>query len=74
MARGKKSISGASVAFATAGRRQTAKDIHIAIDRMLGRAGCENCGRLLRFDLDFLIDPAADLGRLGVTSVQERVG
>lgn len=69
----KKGISGASVAFATSGRQpQTARHIHAAIDRMLGRAGCEGCGRLLRFDLDFLVDPAADLGRLGAISVNER--
>jgi hypothetical protein len=41
---------------------------------MLGRAGCERCGRLAFLDFKFLGDPGPDIAKLGGISMDVREG
>jgi hypothetical protein len=41
---------------------------------MLGRAGCERCGRLAFLDFKFLGDPGPDVTKLGGISMDIREG
>jgi hypothetical protein len=39
---------------------------------ILGRAGCDACGRIAYFDAHFLGDPEPDFEKLGAVSVDVR--
>ncbi len=40
------------------------------VANILGRAGCDKCGRLAFLDLHFLGDPGPDLSKMGVISIE----
>jgi hypothetical protein len=44
--------------------------VHRLIANILGRAGCDKCGRLALLRVDFLGDPGPDLTKQGVISLQ----
>ncbi len=48
---------------------QNLEAVHHLIAGILGRAGCEKCGRLALLRVDFLGDPGPDLGKHGVISL-----
>ena len=50
-------------------KKQTADMINKLVAQVLGRAGCEGCGRIAFFDVHFLGDPDPDMERLGAISV-----
>ena len=53
----------------SAPKKQTADMINKLVAQVLGRAGCEGCGRIAYFDVHFLGDPDPDMERLGAISV-----
>jgi hypothetical protein len=54
-------------------RKQTADTINKLVAQVLGRAGCDGCGRIAYFDIHFLTDPPeSDMERLGAISVDVR--
>ena len=50
---------------------QTLDTVHRLIGSILGRAGCDKCGRLALLRVDFLVDPGPDLAKQGVISLRE---
>jgi hypothetical protein len=49
---------------------QNLESIQRIVQGIVGRAGCLQCGRLLRLELEFLGDPASEITKLpGVISV-----
>ena len=50
-------------------RKQTADTINRLVAQVLGRAGCDGCGRIAYFDVHFLGDPDPDMEKLGAISV-----
>ena len=59
---------------AAAPRKQTAEMVQKMIATMLGRAGCDGCGRIAYIDLGFLGDPGPDLNKLGGISMDIQEG
>ena len=57
---------------ATAPRKQTAEMVQKMVATMLGRAGCDGCGRIAYIDLGFLGDPGPDMTKLGGISMDIR--
>ena len=55
-------------------QKQTIEIVQKIVATMLGRAGCERCGRLAYLDFKFLGDPGPDLERLGGISLDIREG
>jgi hypothetical protein len=53
-------------------KRQTADMINKLVAQVLGRAGCDGCGRIAYFDVHFLTDPEPDMEKLGAISVDVR--
>ena len=53
-------------------KKQTADIINKLVAQVLGRAGCEGCGRIAYIDLGFLGDPGPDMERLGAISMDIR--
>ena len=53
-------------------KKQTADIINKLVAQVLGRAGCEGCGRIAYIDLGFLGDPGPDMERLGAISMDVR--
>jgi hypothetical protein len=58
----------ARVTLAT--HQQTLDSIHSLVATIVNMAGCLKCGRLLRLDLQFSVDPPPDLAKQGVISVE----
>jgi hypothetical protein len=54
--------------------KQDLETVHRMVEFMLGRGGCDKCGRLAFLDIHFLGDPGPDLTRIGGISleIQER--
>jgi hypothetical protein len=50
---------------------QTLEGIHRVVAQMLGRAGCDRCGRLSILQFEFLGDPAPDLTKDGIVAIGE---
>lgn len=50
-------------------RKQTADTVNKLVAQVLGRAGCEGCGRIAYIDIGFLIDPGPDMEKLGAISM-----
>lgn len=51
-------------------RKQNADMIDKLVKQVLGRAGCEGCGRIAYIDIGFLIDPVdKQLGDLGAIAM-----
>ena len=55
-------------------RKQTIEIVNKIVAQMLGRAGCERCGRLAYLDFRFLGDPGSDIAKLGGISIDVREG
>lgn len=55
-------------------KKQTADMINKLVAQVLGRAGCEGCGRIAYIDVHFLGDPGPDMERLGAISVDINAG
>jgi hypothetical protein len=51
-------------------KNQTLENVHRLMGQVLGRAGCDHCGRIAILKIDFLGDPPAELGKEGAVSVQ----
>lgn len=54
--------------------KQTIDVVTKLVAQMLGRAGCERCGRLAFINLGFLGDPGPDATKLGGISMDVREG
>lgn len=52
--------------------RQDLETVHRIVDRALGIAGCDHCGRLSLLDLHFLSDPPPELIKDGVISLEKQ--
>ena len=64
------SVSRVSVSLNPNGpRKQTADTINKLVAQVLGRAGCEGCGRIAYIDLHLVGDPDPDMEKLGAISV-----
>jgi hypothetical protein len=59
----------AHVALATAG--QTHAKVAEIVASILGRAGCVTCGRLIKLDVEFAVDPGPELTRSGAVSLSQ---
>ena len=55
-------------------QKQTIEVVNKLVATMLGRAGCERCGRLAYLDFKFLGDPGPDIAKLGGISVDVQEG
>ena len=55
-------------------KKQNADIINKLVAQVLGRAGCEGCGRIAYIDVHFLGDPGPDMERLGAISVDVNAG
>jgi hypothetical protein len=53
-------------------RKQNIEMVNKLVAQVLGRAGCEGCGRIAYFDIHFLGDPEKDMAGLGAISVDVR--
>ena len=54
-------------------KKQTIETVNKLVAQVLGRAGCDGCGRIAYFDVHFLGDPEPDMERLGAISIDVRV-
>ncbi len=50
-------------------QHQTAETVSALVGSILGQAGCRACGRLIRLDLEFQVDPSPEDQKVGATSV-----
>ena len=67
------SVSSISVSLNPNGpKKQTIETVNKLVAQVLGRAGCDGCGRIAYFDVHFLGDPGPDMERLGAISVDVR--
>ncbi len=57
----------ASVSLATHG--QTKEKVLALVSSLLVHGQCLTCGRLVRFDVTFAVDPPPELAQLGVTAI-----
>jgi hypothetical protein len=55
-------------------RKQTIEVVNKIVAQMLGRAGCDGCGRIAYIDLGFLGDPGPDVAKLGGISMDIQEG
>lgn len=64
----------ARVSLSVNPNKQDLQTVHKMVELMLGRGGCDACGRLAYLDFHFLGDPGPDLTRVGGISleIQER--
>ena len=67
----KSSVSRVSVSVnPNSPRKQNADMIDKLVKQVLGRAGCEGCGRIAYIDIGFLIDPPGkELEQLGAIAM-----
>ena len=49
--------------------KQTGDTINRLMAQVLGRAGCDGCGRIAYIDVHFVGDPDPDMEKLGAISV-----
>lgn len=49
---------------------QKLENVHRIVSSILGRAGCDHCGRVAVLRIDFVSDPGPDLAREGAISVR----
>jgi len=50
---------------------QTPAKLNELMLAILGHAGCNTCGRMIRLDVEFGGDPGPDAGQMGVIAVTE---
>ena len=56
-------------------KKQNADTVNKLVKQVLGRAGCDGCGRIAYIDIQFLIDPHdREMADLGAISVDVRQG
>jgi len=48
---------------------QTRESVQHIVEAILGHGGCYTCGRLIKLDVEFAVDPGPELGEKGVISV-----
>jgi hypothetical protein len=66
-------VSSISVSLNPSGpKKQTLDTVNKLVAQVLGRAGCDGCGRIAYFDIHFLGDPGPDMERLGAISMDVR--
>jgi len=53
----------------TSPKKQTGDTINRLMAQVLGRAGCDGCGRIAYIDVHFVGDPDPDMEKLGAISV-----
>ena len=69
----KASVSSISVSLnPSSPKKQTNDTINKLIAQVLGRAGCEGCGRIAYIHINFLGDPGPDMERFGAISMDIR--
>jgi hypothetical protein len=51
---------------------QNLESVHRIVARALGVAGCSGCGRISKFNLEFVGDPPPDLAKDGVISFEQQ--
>lgn len=56
----------------TGTRKQTLETLNKLVAQAVGRAGCDRCGRVAFFDIQFLVDPGPEFADLGAVSVDVR--
>ncbi len=67
------SVSSVSVSLnPSSPKKQTADTINKLMAQVLGRAGCDGCGRIAYIDVHFLGDPDPDMEKFGAISVDVR--
>jgi hypothetical protein len=55
-------------------KKQDLDMINRLVAQVLGRAGCDRCGRIAFFDIRFLGDPGPDMEKLGAISMDVNAG
>jgi hypothetical protein len=53
-------------------KKQNLDMINKLVAQIVGRAGCDGCGRIAYFDVHFLADPEKDMAGLGAISMDIR--
>jgi hypothetical protein len=67
------SVAGISVSLNPNGpKKQNLDMINKLVAQVVGRAGCDGCGRIAYLDIRFLGDPEKDLAGLGAISMDVR--
>ena len=67
-----KSRNVGSVSVAVNPKKQNLDTVNKLVASILGRAGCEACGRIAYIHVNFLGDPDPDMEKLGAISVDVR--
>lgn len=67
-----KSRNVGSISVSLNPKKQTLDQVNKMVALILGRAGCDACGRIAYFDAHFLGDPDPDFEKLGAVSVDVR--
>ena len=72
MATSTKSRNVGSVSVSMNPKKQTLDQVNKMVATILGRAGCDACGRIAYIHVNFLGDPDPDMEKLGAISVDIR--
>lgn len=72
MATSTKSRNVGSVSVAMSTKKQNLDTVNKMVALILGRAGCDACGRIAYIHVNFLGDPDPDMEKLGAISVDVR--
>ena len=72
MATSTKSRNVGSVSVSMNPKKQNLDTVNKMVASILGRAGCEACGRIAYIHVNFLGDPDPDMEKLGAISVDVR--
>jgi hypothetical protein len=67
-----KSRNVGSVSVAINPKKQNLETVNQMVKLILGRAGCDACGRIAYIHVNFLGDPDPDMEKLGAISVDVR--
>jgi hypothetical protein len=67
-----KSRNVGSVSVAINPKKQNLETVNQLVKQILGRAGCDACGRIAYIHVNFLGDPDPDMEKLGAISVDVR--
>ena len=67
-----KSRNVGSVSVAINPKKQNLETVNQMVKLILGRAGCDACGRIAYIHVNFLGDPDHDMEKLGAISVDVR--
>lgn len=63
-------IPAKSAKITLAPQNQTLDMVNALVANIIGKSGCRTCGRLINMTLQFQGDPAPDLAKEGVISIQ----